>query len=943
MLLCSKHQWPIVFMLSIGLLSATTAHARRMNPLMAPIPVDEKLIKGQLENGLNYYILPNKTPEKKVELRLIVKAGSINERDDEQGLAHFMEHMAFNGTTHFPKHELINQLEQMGVQFGADLNAYTGFNETVYVLPIPTANPKNLSTGMQILEDWAFNASLDRTEIEQERGVVLEEWRASTQNPEARAMEQSIAVMAKGSPYAMRLPIGKTEVIEHAPPEKLRDFYHRWYRPNRMAVVMVGDVTAMQGKALIERYFAKHTNPDTPEMLIESRVPNNPEPVVAIFKDKDLTANTITWLQKEHNDKTPPLTVLDYVDDQKNALLTQMMNHRLSALLDSPTPPFVGAMVNMGDLGGIVRNKRALHLIVSAAPGQQKPTLVALQREVLRIVQHGFTQAELDRSVAEMLADMQTQFINRDKAESASKAAEYIRGETEGEPLPSLAWEQDTLHAELPKINLNDINALARQYFTPENRVILVVGNDSTAALSEKSITALLQQTPHVEAYSEKPAATTLLEPLPTAGKTIATTFDKALNLTTWTLSNSVKVSYKPTDFNQDRVLFASTMAGGFSRLSDRDWQSTQWAFDALPEAGVNGLSKTQLSRLLADKVGQVEFDVDETQQGVRGHFAPKDAETFLTLTHSLLTGLNNNPDSFKGVLERNVAATANLERDRMATFQDTFERNLNRNNPRFHGIYPNAAAWKNSDYALAYNSFRTAFANLNGMHFTFVGKIEPKELQRLSELYLGSLPSDATKSLHFEDHGYRPDFTSRTIEVKKGKEPLSLVHIEFGGETVYDPKERMAMDAIGHVMTMRLLNQLREAQGGVYSIEAAGHIIKHPYGRYDFTIDFPCEPAKVEALTQSALQELTQFISSGPSPQEMDKFRQARTMSRREEVKTNAFWLNQLQGALKNGSDPTDILSYENRLIALSAADVQKVAHKYLKTNMVIAVLKPE
>ena len=943
MLLCSKHQWPIVFMFSLGLLNAATAHARSMNPLMAPIPVDEKLIKGQLENGLNYYILPNKTPEKKVELRLIVKAGSLNERDDEQGLAHFMEHMAFNGTTHFPKHELINQLEQMGVQFGADLNAYTGFNETVYVLPIPTANPQNLSTGMQILEDWAFNASLDSTEIEQERGVVLEEWRTSTQNPESQAMEHSIAVMAKGSTYAKRLPIGKTEVIEHAPPDTLRDFYHRWYRPNLMAVVMVGDVTATQGKALIKRYFAKHVNPAPFETLAESRVSNNQEPVIAVFKDKDLTTNTITWLQKEHNDKTLAHNVLDYVDDQKNALLSQMMNRRLSALLDSPTPPFVGAMVQIGDLGGIVRNKRALHLIATAAPGQQKSTLVALQREVLRVLQHGFTQPELDRSVAEMLADMQTQFINRDKAESASKAAEYVRGETEDEPLPSLAWEERMLRSELPKITLNDINALGRHYLTPENRVILVAGNDSTTALSEKHIATLLGQTPQVEPYSEKTDVTTLLTSPPKAGKIIATAFDKALNLTTWTLSNGVKVSYKPTDFNQDRVEFASTMAGGFSLLSDSDWQHTHWAFDALPEAGVNGLSKTQLSRLLADKIGQVEFDVDETQQGVRGHFAPKDAETFLTLTHSLFTGLNNNPDSFKGVLERNVAATANLERDRMATFQDTFERNLNRNNPRFHGAYPNASAWKNSDYALTYKSFRQAFANVNDMHFTFVGKIDPKELQRLSELYLGSLPSDVTQSPHFEDHGYRPDFTSRTIEVKKGKEPLSLVHIEFGGETVYDLKERMAMDAIGYVMTMRLLNQLREAQGGVYSIGAAGQIIKQPYGRYVFAIDFPCEPAKAEALTQSALHELKQFISSGPSVQEMDKFRQARTVSRREEVKTNAFWLSQLQAALKNGSDPNDILTYENRLITLSAADVQKVAHKYLMTDMVIAVLKPE
>ncbi|TDR32506.1 zinc protease [Hydromonas duriensis] len=921
-------------------------HARAPLPessLLSPIPVDERLTKGQLANGLNYYILPNSTPEKKVELRLIVKTGSLNERDDEQGLAHFMEHMAFNGTTNFPKHELVNQLEKMGVQFGADLNAYTGFNETVYILPIPTADPNNLAKGMQILEDWAFNATLADSDIEQERNVILEEWRASTQNPQARIQEQSLAVLTKDSLYAKRLPIGKTDIIEHAPPSTLRAFYKRWYRPNLMAVVMVGDVTVAQGKALIQQHFAKYNNPTEAITLPEVKLHNNPKPMIAVFEDKDLPSNTISWLQKERQDKMLTQTTADYIQVLKYTLLSQMLNSRFNELLDSAQPPFVSASAYIGSVAGIVRSKSALHLTADAAPEQQKSALTALQREVQRIVQHGFTQAELSRAKAQMLSLTLNQFNNRNKIESADKAAEYIRGETEGEYLPSLAWEASSQRAYLPYIELKDIDALARSYFTPDNRIVLVSSHDGDKALSLNDIEQILAQNSKVEAYAEKTKPTSLLNNLPKAGQIIATSYDKSLNLTTWTLSNGVKVSFKPTDFNQDEVQFIGHQAGGFSQLSDEVWRKTHWAFDALTEAGVNGLSKTQLSHLLADKIVKITLSSDETHQGVSGSFAPKDIETAMQMIYSLITGLNHNPDSFKGYLERAVAATANLSNDRMAAFQDTVERNLNRHNPRFHGAYPSATDWQATDYDLAYQSMRQAMDNANGMHFTFVGQINPKTLQRLSELYLGSLPSNLDATPSFKDNGYRPDFSKRTIEVAKGKEPLSLVHIAWGGETTYDRSERLALDAIGHIMTMRLTDQLREEQGGVYSIQAQGDVDRLPYAHFSFSIDFPCKPENSETLIQSALSVLQQLIDKGPTAQELEKFQKARAVGYREQLKNNSFWLNQLQATQKNGVSAQDILTYEQRLNALNVSDIQNTARKYLSSDGVTAVLKPE
>lgn len=918
-----------------------TVCARMINPLLSPIPTDPQLTRGVLPNGLRYYVLPNKTPAKKVELRLIVRAGSLNETDAEQGLAHFMEHMEFNGTTRFPKHELTNQLEKMGVRFGADLNAYTGFGVTFYVLPVPTGDAANLPTAMKILEDWAFNATIADSEVESERRVIIEEWRLRTQNPEAQVMLNNIAVLAKGTMYPNREPIGKTDVIEHAKPELLRGFYKKWYRPDNMAVIMVGDVDAGAAVKMIEQHFGAHANPSTALVPLKNAMTDNVERLKSVSYHKDLPSNNVGWLHKIKGEAVDERSVGDYVLKFKRGLIDQMLNRRLNALLDSPKPPFIGAAAGTAELGGFVRGKWALHLHATASPHQQKQALTVLRDEAARVEQHGFTAAELKREVDQMLAHTQNAFNNRDKTNSADKAAEYIRGEVEGEALGSLAWENETQQRFLPRITLDDINALAKSTLAPDNQIVFVSGNDTTDALTEPMIDAVLNQTPTVSAYAETKNTAALLPSTPTAGKTIATQTNKSFNSTTWTLSNGVKVSYKITDFDDDKVVFIGSKSGGFSRLSNDAWRKSQWAFGGLSSAGVNGLSQTELSRLLSNKVVGMQLDANQTSTRLNGAFAPKDIKTAFELIHSMATRLNHNPDAFKGYLERGIGESANLANDRMKVFGDQVERDIWHNNPRFDGTYPTAAAWQATDYDAAYAAYQSALGNANGMTFSFVGKINPSELKLLSETYLGSLPSDLTVKTKWVDLKHRPDYRERTITVKKGKEPLSVVKIMFGGETAYDAKETLAMDAVGYVLKMRLMEQLRESQGGVYAVEAGGRLSKTPYGSFNFNIVFPCAPDKVEALTASALAELKKLMTDGPTAVEMDKFKQARRVAHHERLKKNAYWLTQLQKTTDD--ENTSPLTYETRLNALTAAQVSTLVQKYLNGNKVTAVLKPE
>lgn len=905
------------------------------------IPTDPALLRGKLKNGLEYYILRHTQPAGVVELRLAIRAGSINENENERGVAHFLEHMVFNGTTRYPGNQMVDALEKMGVQFGADLNAYTGFDETIYILPIPLNNPNNLATGLDMMEELAFNATFDPAEVEQERSVIMEEWRASAQSAAAHQQEHNLKIAAKGSRYAERIPMGQTAVIQGASPELLRHFYKRWYRPDSMAIVVVGDIQPEQVEQMIAQRFGKHMNPKEAVVRPNNTLPNNVEPLVGVFKDATLTQNTVMLAHKNKKNFIPLNTTGGYIETLRTSLMTNMINQRLQAQLDGATPPasppFLQAGVDVDYVTGLVRSKQALHWYAVAAPGQEAKTLQALHEEALRVVQHGFTQSELDRAVREHLT-----YLNN-SSNNYQKATEYIRGIVEDEPLPELAWERTAQRKYLPRVTVAEVNQVAREFIQAENRFALINSNSARTTITPQEMRAILARTPQTSAYTEVQSRDTLLTQAPTAGKVIDAVANKDLNLITWTLSNGVKVNFKPVPNNDGPIIFSGFSAGGFSRLSDRDWKQTQWGFNGLTEAGMNGLSKTQVNHIMAGKDLSMQLAADETAQGVSGKFNVKDSEAAFQMMHSLLTGVNKNPEAFNAYLSRLAASTANLKENRDALFENAIQTSLKRGSPRFTSLIPSDADWKNTNYDTIYRTYQNAFSNANGMQFIFVGKAQPSQIKQLAERYLGSLPSNLTQTNAARDTGERLDYSSRTIELTKGTEALAQVRLMFGGAAPYSQDDALALSAIAHALNIRLVERLREEEGGVYSPYVYAAMSKQPYEQYALTIGFSCAPNNIDKLIASTQDELNKLVQNGIRPQDLLKFQQAERAGFDKVTNTNEFWVGSIEQALKDDQPLSSITSYPQRVSNIDPKAIQAVAKKYLSNHRVVAILRPE
>lgn len=920
---------------------ATTSQNATSAEMAQIIPTDPALLRGKLKNGLEYYILRHTQPAGAVELRLAIRAGSINEQENERGVAHFLEHMVFNGTQRYPGNQMVDALEKMGVQFGADLNAYTGFDETIYILPIPLNNPANLTTGLDIMEELAFNATFAPAEVEQERSVIMEEWRASAQSAAAHQQEHNLKITAKGSRYAERIPMGSTSVIQNASPELLRAFYKRWYRPDSMAIVVVGDINPEQVARLLEQRFGPYRNPKEAVVRPNNQLPNNTEPLVGVFKDPTLTQNTVMLAHKNPKDFIPLNTTGGYIETLRTSLMTNMINQRLQAQLDGAkppaVPPFLQAAVDVDYVNGLVRSKQALHWYAVSAPGQEAKTLQALHEEALRVVQHGFTQSELDRAVREHLT-----YLNND-SNNYQKATEYIRGIVEDEPLPEIAWERAAQRKYLPRVTVGEINRIARQFIQADNRIALINSNSAKTTITPQDMRSILARMPSTTAYTEAQSRDTLLTQQPTPGKTVDTEYDNQLKLITWRLSNGVTVRFKPVPFNDGPVIFSGFSAGGFSRLSNQEWKQTQWGFNGLTEAGMNGLSKTQVNHLMAGKDLSMALSATETTQGLSGKFNVKDSTTAFQMIHSLLTGVNKNPEAFNAYLGRLAASTANLKENREAQFEQAIQQSLNRGNSRFSGVIPSDADWKNTNYDTIYRAYQNAFSNANGMQFTFVGKAPPNQIKQLAERYLGSLPSDLKQPNAARDNGERLDYSTRTVELTKGKEALAQVRLLFGGASPYNPDEALALNAIAHALNIRLVERLREEEGGVYSPYVYANMSQQPYAQYNLTIGFSCAPNNIDKLITSTQDELHKLIQNGIRPQDLLKFQQAERASYDKLTNTNEFWVGSIEQTLKDGQTLSSLTDYPARVNALNPSAIQKVAKKYLSDHRVTAILRPE
>ncbi len=913
------------------------------NAFAQNIPLDPSVRTGTLSNGMKYYIKKNVKPEKKVEFRLAINAGSINEDEDQRGLAHFMEHMNFNGTKNFPENKLVDFLQSIGIKFGQHLNAYTSFDETVYMLPVPLDKPGNLDSGLKVMEDWAFNALLTDKEIEKERGVVLEELRLGL-GADKRMLDQYLPKLAYNSRYADRLPIGKKEILQNFKPEALRRFHKDWYRPDLMALVVVGDVNVDEMEQKIKANFSKYQNPANARKRVDYEMPNHKETLISIATDADATSSSAQFYIKDDGPAKPDVTVNDYQKSIVEQLAATIVNNRLQELTNSEKPPFIFGYVSHSNF---LRTKDAFQAYAMTKEGEQKNALKVLLEEVERAKRFGFSQNELDRAKSETLSNLEKSYNNRDKTESARLVMEYVRNFLNQDPIPGIEWEYELHKKYLPSVTLDQVNNILKNYIKDDSRVIVVTGPKKENAVlpTDAQLLAIVDDVKNAQLkpYEDKAAIKTLVEPFKSNGKIVKTEADAKLGTTTFTLSNGAKVTYKKTDFKEDEIVFSAISLGGSSLISNEDIEKTQWAFPALAESGFNKYSKNDITKFLSGKQVSVMPYVGGISTGFNGNSTKKDFETLFQMIYGYFTNLNYDEASYNSYKAKQQGFLDNLLANPQTYFQSEVQKYLNQKNPRFFGILPDAKAWEKTSYKLAYDIYKKLVANAGNFHFYFVGNVDENQIKQLSEQYLASLPS-TKKSETYKDLGYRPLFSATEKVIKKGKDPKSMVMIRFSGETKYNEQEDLAMRALGEVATIKIIEKLREDEGGIYGGGARGSLNKVPYGSYNFSINFPCGPENAEKLTKIALTELQKMIDNGPEQKDLDKFKEGEANDDVTNMKDNNYWLQNITSYQTQGGDKYSVINYLTKVKALTVKDLQTVGKKYLtEKNRMVFTLMPE
>ncbi|HNR15311.1 MAG TPA: insulinase family protein [Chitinophagaceae bacterium] len=923
----------------LGILSSELPAQINPSQLM---PVDPKVKIGRLSNGLTYYIRQNKKPEQRVELRLVVNTGSVLEDDDQQGLAHFMEHMNFNGTKRFPKNELVSYLQSIGVEFGADLNAYTSFDETVYMLPVPTDKPGLVEKGLQILEDWAHNALLDSLEIEKERGVVIEEWRLS-RGAEERMMKQTLPVQYQGSKYAERLPIGKIEILQSFSHAALKRFYKDWYRPDLQAVIVVGDIDVSDMEQKIKEIFGDIPAPSSPRKREIFTVPDHAEVLSVVAKDKETAFPSVEVLFKK--EKQPEATIGDYVRYMNGILFTSMLNNRFREVTLKPNPPFVGAGSYYGE--SYARTKDAYQLFANTSDTGMSRSLYALMEENRRVSLYGFTASEFDLQKKQIQSYYDRIFNEREKEESYKYVDEYVGNFLVNEPIPGIEWEYDFVKQYLSSVTLQDINKLAAQWTTKNNMVVTLNAPDKPgikipSAEEVKNVLSAADMAT-IEPYKEKVLAASLLDPAKLkVGKVISSKQDDELGTTVLKLSNGATVVLKPTNFKNDEIIFRAFSKGGHSLVKDADYYSAINAAPIVSQSGVGDFSAIDLGNMLKGKNTALSPSIAANSEGMSGNTIPKETETLLQLIHLYFTAPRKDAAAFESFKTRQKQLYANVSANPQIYFSAEFQKIMTQNHPR-GGALPKPEDFDKISLDRSIQIYKERFANAGDFTFLFTGSFNEETIKPLLEKYIGSLPGIAKKET-FRDLGIRPPKTKVNKVITKGADPKSVVNIVFTGPAVYSANDAYALRSLGELMDIKLVEQLREEKGGVYGVSASGGINRIPYSNYVFNITFPCAPDNADTLTDAAIKELKKIITSGVSTEDLEKIKEQQKRKLEVDIKQNSFWSNNLFDAYFYGSNPSEILNKQKMIDSLSSKMIQDAAKKYINLNSYIrATLKPD
>lgn len=896
----------------------------------AKLPVDPAVTLGELDNGFRFAIRENHRPEKRAELRLVVRAGSVDEDEDQRGLAHFVEHMVFNGTRSYAGNEIVAYLESVGSRFGADLNAYTSFDETVYMLQIPTDRDGLLQEGMRILAEFAHEATLETAEIEKERGVVLDEWRGGL-GASSRVRDRQLPVLLSGSRYAERLPIGKPEVIEGGDPDAIRRYYRDWYTPERMAFVAVGDLDPAQVAAWAREIFGALPPADSLREPADRSVPAAADTLFALVSDPESRGTSVSYSRK-HPAPEDETTRAAYRESLVRQAAAGMFNDRLAELARSDDPPFLGAGWGASRFG----DTELPGLSARVVDGGEARALEALAREERRAVLHGFTESELERTRRGMLAGIEASWAERAKTQSASFAAEYVRHFVEGEPIPGIDAERAIWQQELPGLTAAECHAAFAALAGAGGLVVTGSRPESAPAPGEGALLAVLRRVAgeSLEPWVDETADGGILPDGLTPGEVVSRRAIEPIGVTELALSNGMRVFVLPTAFQDDTVLLDGVAPGGTSMAELPELPSAEAAGAIVGESGWGGRTPTQLSKLLAGRVASVSPYFNERTHGVSGSSTVADLPVALELAVLAMTSPNRDPAAFERVLTRSRAALQHRASDPAARYLDRLVEINTRDDARRRPMTVERLGEIHLDAALDF--YRRCFRTPADFAFFVVGNVDPVALEAELERTLGAIPppSEPAPPTAWVDRSTGFPLTSVRETVRAGREPRATTTLTFDSYHGTDPFEWHRISTACSILERRLRERLREDRGATYGV-GVGFQFQMPgpsYGR--ISVRFGSAPEDAEPLAEEVLRTIRELSETGPTAEEVAKEKELQLRELETNLERNGFWLGNLSALWMRGLPLTDVQDRRPRIEALDAPRLHAVFRNHFPVD---------
>jgi zinc protease len=923
-----------VFAAALFLVNITWAQNTNLDK---PIPVDPKVKIGKLENGLTYYIRKNSTPENRVELRLIVNAGSMQEDESQLGLAHFIEHMAFNGSKNFPKNDLVKYLQSIGMRFGGDLNAYTSFDETVYRLTVPTDSPEQLENGFLVLSDWANGLSLEGKEIDAERGVIIEEWRLGL-GADDRMRKKWFPVLFTNSRYAERMPIGKVETLKSFKHETLRKYYYDWYRPDLQAIVVVGNIDIDATEAKIKELFGNVKKPENAPEKIMYPIEENKEPLVVQITDKEYTYTVLLTVRKHKSKEMATLN--DLRNNFMVKLFNIMLNDRYEEYKQDTASPFLMAYGNYGELVGIVD---AFMGQAVTKENRMQDAFLALMKEEERVKQHGFLSTELERAKEEYLSILEKRANEVDKTYSENFADEYVNHFLKQKAIPGAKILYNNAKRMLEDITVDEINDLVKKIITDENLVVVILGPDKegVSVMTETEAKNILAKqeyknvTPYVDKFKENPLIDKELQGGTLASKQILTDIDA----TEYTLKNGVKVIVKITDFKDDEILMMAISPGGSSLVSDEDFPSSVFATTVMERSGLGEFDKTELDKKLKGKYVGVTPLIAETYEGFTGSSTPKDIETLMQLIYLYF----DNPRIDENMCNLVVSEIKNqikfLFANPQVVFIDTLLKTVYQNDLRKTQI-PDDKFMDAVTYERVKKVYSDRFADASDFVFTFVGNIDECTFIPLIEKYLGNLPSKGrVETFKNVNKPFSPQTQSLSINV--GMENQGTLAIVFEGKMEWNVKNILCSDIFSEVLGIVFIEEIREKMGGSYSPHIQFSTEKFPTFLFSGMVYIGCDPKKVKKISKKSFSIFNTLLTKGINDDHFTRAIAQIKKSREKSAKENSYWRNYISNKVFYGDNLNDRDTYNNLLETITKEEVMAAVKSFFNLNHYVEVIQ--